>query len=88
MAFPNVACPGLPGKPLDATIGRLLSPYCPSGCQGNSKGKDDKKWTNIAGHFDGRGSAPVKYRMHHSMEVVQGFGRSHLTLPLGKYCGI
>jgi hypothetical protein len=36
-----------------------------------------KKWTNFAGHFDGRGSAPVQYRAHPPMEEVQGFGRSH-----------
>jgi hypothetical protein len=43
------------------------------------------KCTNFAVHFDGEGSVPVQYRVNHSMEEVQGFGRSHLTLPLGKY---
>ncbi len=43
MALPNAACPGLPGKPMDATIGQLLTPYCPSGCQGNSKQNNDIK---------------------------------------------
>jgi hypothetical protein len=42
-ASSNAACPGLLRKPLDATIRQLLAPYRPSGCQGNSKQKDDKK---------------------------------------------
>jgi hypothetical protein len=42
-ASPNAACPGLLWKPLDAAIGQLLAPYCPSGCQGNSKQNDNKK---------------------------------------------
>jgi hypothetical protein len=43
-----------------------------------------KKWTNFAGHFDGRSSALVQYCVHHSIEDVQDFGRSHWTPPLGK----
>ncbi len=42
MALPNVACPGLPGKLLDASIGQLLAPYHPSRCQGNSKQNNNK----------------------------------------------
>jgi hypothetical protein len=86
-ASPDVACPGLPQKPLDATIGQLLALYCPSGRQGSSKQIADKKWTKFAGHFDGHGGAPVRYRMHCLIEEVQGFSRSHWMLPSGKYCG-
>jgi hypothetical protein len=46
-----------------------------------------KKWANFAGHFDGRGGAPVQYRAHCPIEEVQGFGRRHWMLPSGKYCG-
>jgi hypothetical protein len=46
-----------------------------------------KKWTNFAGHFDGRGGAPVQYRVYCLMEEVQGFTRSHWTPLLGEYCG-
>ncbi len=51
MASPNVACPGLLRKPLDAGIGRLLAPYCPSGCQGNRQTNNNqqmtlKRWPN------------------------------------------
>ncbi len=44
MALPDAACPGLPRKPLDAAIGQLLAPYCPSGHQGNSKQNNDEKY--------------------------------------------
>jgi hypothetical protein len=44
-----------------------------------------KTCTNFAGHFDGRGSALVQYRVHQPMEEVQGFTRSHWMPQLGKY---
>jgi hypothetical protein len=44
-----------------------------------------KTYTNFAGSFDGHGDVPVHYRVHRSMEEVQGFTRSHWTPPLGKY---
>jgi hypothetical protein len=86
MALPNAACPGLPGKPLDAAIGQLLALYHSSGCQGNSKQNDDKKRTNFAGHFDSRGGGQVQYCAHLPIEELQGYGRSHWTPPSGKYC--
>jgi hypothetical protein len=46
---------------------------------------DAKQYTTLATHFDGRDDAPVQCRIHHPMEGVQGFTRSHWTLPLGKY---
>ena len=49
-ASPDAACPGLLRKPLDAAIGQLLAPYCPDGCQGDSKQNKDV----ICTHFDGR----------------------------------
>jgi hypothetical protein len=45
-----------------------------------------KKWANFDGHVDGRGGVPKQYCAHCLVEEVQGFGRSHWTLPLGKYC--
>jgi hypothetical protein len=42
-ASPNAACPGLSQKSLDATIGQLLSLYCPGGNQGDSKQNNDEK---------------------------------------------
>jgi hypothetical protein len=63
LVSPNSACPGLHSKPLDATIGQLLTPYCPSGCQGNSKQNNNKKITNFAGHSDACGGALVVWCM-------------------------
>jgi hypothetical protein len=36
-------------------------------------------------YSDGHGGVPVRYSMHHSMENVDGFTRSHWMPPLGKY---
>jgi hypothetical protein len=49
---PNTAYPGLHWKPLDATIGRLLAPYCPGGCQGNNQQNDNAKYPPFAGHIN------------------------------------
>ncbi len=50
-ALPDAACPGLLWKPLDAGIGQLLAPYCPSGRQGNKQINNNqqmtlKRWPN------------------------------------------
>jgi hypothetical protein len=45
MASPNATCPGLLRKPLDAGIGQLLAPYCPSGCQGNRQTNNNQQMT-------------------------------------------
>jgi hypothetical protein len=50
-----------------------------------SKTTTIKKCTKFVGHFDGRGSALVQYRLHCLMEEVQGFTKSHWLPPLGKY---
>ena len=77
MALPNAACPGLYRKPLNAAIGQLLAPHCPRGHQGNSKQNNDAQCVHFADHFDGRGGATVLYRVHRSMEEVQGSHKSH-----------
>ena len=46
---------------------------------------DENKCTSFAGHFDGPADAPRQCRVHRPMEELQGFGRSHWKLPLGKY---
>ena len=43
------------------------------------------KCTSFAGRFDGPADAPWQCQVHRPMEEVQGFGRSHWKLPLGKY---
>ncbi len=50
MASPNAACPGLPPKPMDATIGQLLAPYHPSSLQGNNK-QNNKKMDQLCWPF-------------------------------------
>ncbi len=46
---------------------------------------NEKQYTTIATCFDGRDDAPVQCRIHHLIEGVQSFTRSHWTLPSGKY---
>ncbi len=85
MALPDAACPGLLRKPLDAAIGHLLAPYCPSNCQGTGKQTTLNKYSYKAGSFNGYGNAPVRNHVHHPMEEVQGFTRSHWMPQSGKY---
>jgi hypothetical protein len=78
-ASPIAACPGLLWKPLDAAIGRLLTPYRPSGRQGESKQYKYVICTHFEGYFNGHRDAVVLYRAHRTMEMeeVQGFHKSH-----------
>ena len=43
------------------------------------------KCTSIEGHFGGQDDAPVQCQAHRLMQHVQGYLRSHWTLPSGKY---
>ncbi len=69
-ASPNAACPGLLRKPLDASIGQLLTPYCPSGRQGNRQTNNNQQMTLKGGQIDGHNNAPVRYRAHCPIEEV------------------
>jgi hypothetical protein len=42
-----------------------------------------KKCTNFAGHFDGRGGAPVQYCTHSLMDEGQGYVGHHWLPPVG-----
>ncbi len=57
----------------------------PGGQLGRMPKKNDEKRTILAGHFDGRGDAPVRYQAHRPIEGVQRYGRSHWLMPPGKY---
>jgi hypothetical protein len=46
---------------------------------------DSKKCTSFVGHFDGYDDVPVRCQAHRPMQHVQGYLRSHWTLPLSKY---
>jgi hypothetical protein len=76
---------GFPGSYWTPPSGKYLLRIAPAAAKATANDTTIKKWTNFDGHFDGRGSAPVRYRMHRPMEEVQGFGRSHWTSPLSKY---
>jgi hypothetical protein len=43
------------------------------------------KCTLSAVHFDGRGGPPVQYKVHCPRQHVQGYSRSHWTVPSGNY---
>jgi hypothetical protein len=43
------------------------------------------KCTSVVGYFDGHGGALGQYRWHRPMRHVQGYLRSHWTLPSGDY---
>jgi hypothetical protein len=43
------------------------------------------KCTLFTSRFDGHDSAPEQYRWHRPMRHVQGYSRSHWTLPSGDY---
>ena len=71
---PNVACPGLHWKPLDAAIGRLLAPYCPGCRQGNSKqnNNDNDEMNQLCWPLQfGHRNLAVWYQVHCPMEEVQ-----------------
>ncbi len=73
VASPNTAWPGLHQTPLEAAMERLLTPYCPGSCQGDSKQNNNVKCSNFVGCFDGRGGATVVYRTNCPMEEIHGF---------------
>ncbi len=43
------------------------------------------KCTSVAGHFNGHAEALKQYMRHCPMQHVQGYTRSHWTLPSGNY---
>jgi hypothetical protein len=66
--------------------GDYLICIAPAAARATAKTTTMEEYTNFAGHFDGHGDALVNYRTHHPMEEVQGFTRSHWTLPSDEYC--
>ncbi len=66
-------------------LGNHLLLIAPAAARVTAKETKTKTYTYFAGHFDGHGNAPVHCGAHSPMEEVQGFTRSHQTLPLGEY---
>jgi hypothetical protein len=77
---------GYPGSHWMPPLSAYLLYIVPAAPRATANEKAMKKWTNIAGHFDGHGGVPVQYCMQCPMEEIQGVGRSHWTLPSGEYC--
>ncbi len=57
--------------------GIYLLRIAPAAARATGKKKTINKYTCKAGRFDGHGDAPVRNRVHHLMEEVQGFIRSY-----------
>jgi hypothetical protein len=66
-------------------LGIYLLRIAPAAARATGKQTTINKYTYFAGCFDCHGNAPVRNRVHCPMEEVQGFTRSHWTLPLGEY---
>jgi hypothetical protein len=66
-------------------LGNYLLHIAPAATRATANKITTKTCTYFAGHFDGHGDAPVRYRANCPMEEVQGFTRSHWMPPLGKY---
>jgi hypothetical protein len=66
-------------------LGNYLLRIAPAAARATGKQTTINKYTYKAGRFDGHGNSPVRNHVHHSMEEVQSFTRSHWTPPLGKY---
>ncbi len=76
---------GYSGSHWMPALGNYSLRIVPAAVRATGKQITINKYTKKGGHVDGCGGAPVQYRMHRPMEEVQGFTRSHWTLPSGKY---
>jgi hypothetical protein len=65
--------------------GNYLLRIAPAAARATGKQTTINKYTYKADRFDGHGDAPVRNRVHRSMEEVQSFTRSQWMLPSGKY---
>ncbi len=78
---------GYPRSHWTPPLGNHLLRIAPAAARATANDRTTTKQTNFDCYFDGRGGAPVQYRVNHPIKEVQGFGRRHWTLPLGKYFG-
>jgi hypothetical protein len=76
---------GYSGSHWMLTLGDYLLRIAPAAIRATCKQTTVNKYTYKAGCFDGHGNVPVRNHVHRLMEGVQGFTRSHWTLPSGKY---
>jgi hypothetical protein len=64
---------GFLGSHWSLPLGDYLLHIAPAAARATGKQTTINKYTYFAGHFDGHGHAPVRYRAHCQMEEVQGF---------------
>jgi hypothetical protein len=76
---------GYSGSHWTPALGNYLLCIAPAATRATGKQTTINKYTYKAGRVDDHGNAPICNHAHCLMEEVQGFTRSHWTLPLGKY---
>jgi hypothetical protein len=76
---------GYSGSHWMPALGDYLLRITPAAARATGIQTTINKYTLKVGHFDGHGNAPVRNRVHHPMEEVQSFTRSHWMPPLGEY---
>ena len=79
-ALPDAACPGLPRKPLGATIRQLLAPYCPGGHQDNSNQNIDENVPTLLAV-----SVAMAVQRYNTAFIVQ-WRRFMASLKVTKHC--
>jgi hypothetical protein len=77
---------GYTGSHWAPPLGNYLLCIPPAAARATANKTTTKTCTHFSGHVDGLGGAPLQYRVHRPTEEVQGFTRSHWTLPSGEYC--
>jgi hypothetical protein len=76
---------GYSGSHWTPPSGNYLLRIAPAAARATGKQTTINKYTYKAGRFDYHGNAPVRNCAHCLMEEIQGFTRSHWTLPSGEY---
>jgi hypothetical protein len=76
---------GYSGSHWMLALGNYLFRIAPAATRATGKQTTINKYTYKAGRFNGHGNAPVRNRVHHLMEEIQGFTRSHWTQPSDGY---
>jgi hypothetical protein len=76
---------GYPRSPWALASGDYSLRIAPAFARATGKQTTIDKYTQFAGRFGGHRDVVVRYRVHHPMEEVQGFTRSHWMPKSGKH---
>jgi hypothetical protein len=68
-------------------LGKYLLRIAPAAARATANKTMTKKCTNKTGHVDGRGGAPVQYRVHCPIEEFRALLEATKHRSSGKYCG-